>query len=172
MIGIDVGGTTTDAVLIDEGKVIKTSKVPTDHDHLLECLMAALDEIVLGIPPEKIERVVLSTTLITNLIAEGKTDPVALIIEPGPGMNPDGYSLGGEVQIVRGAIDYRGREIEALDEDQFEKAAAKMPIGLQEGGGGEQVRPEEPRPRGEDEGDLSGRSPGSMSRWATRPRGG
>jgi N-methylhydantoinase A/oxoprolinase/acetone carboxylase beta subunit len=126
LIGIDVGGTTTDAVLIDEGKVIKTSKVPTDHDHLLECLLTALDEIVRGVPPERIERVVLSTTLITNLIAEGKTDPVALIIEPGPGMNPEGYSLEGEVQIVRGAIDYRGREIEALDEDQVQKAAVKI----------------------------------------------
>jgi len=126
LIGIDVGGTTTDAVLIDEGRIIKKSKVPTDHDHLLECLMDALDEVVGEIPPEKIERVVLSTTLITNLIAEGKTDPVALIMEPGPGMNPDGYALGGEVHIVRGAIDYRGREIQPLDEDQVKEAAAKI----------------------------------------------
>lgn len=126
LIGIDVGGTTTDAVLIDEGKAINTSKVPTDHDHLLECLMTALDEIIRDVSPEKIERVVLSTTLITNLIAEGKTDPVALIMEPGPGMNPEGYTLGDEVQIVRGAIDYRGREIQALDEDQVKKAAAKV----------------------------------------------
>ena len=126
LIGIDVGGTTTDAVLIDNGKVIKTSKVPTDHDHLLECLMSALDEIVRGASPKMIERVVLSTTLITNLIAEGKTDPVALIIEPGPGMNPEGYSLEGEVQIVRGAIDYRGREIQDLDEGQVKNAAAKI----------------------------------------------
>jgi N-methylhydantoinase A/oxoprolinase/acetone carboxylase beta subunit len=126
LIGIDVGGTTTDAVLIDEGRIIKKSKVPTDHDHLLECLMDALDEVVGEIPPEKIERVVLSTTLITNLIADGKTDPVALIMEPGPGMNPDGYALGGEVHIVRGAIDYRGREIQPLDEDQVKEAAAKI----------------------------------------------
>ncbi len=126
LIGIDVGGTTTDAVLIDEGKVINTSKVPTDHDHLLGGLMSALDEIVRDISPKKIERVVLSTTLITNLIAEGKTDPVALIIEPGPGMNPEGYNLGGEVHIIRGAIDYRGREIQPLDESQVKNAAAKI----------------------------------------------
>ena len=126
LIGIDVGGTTTDAVLIDEGRIIKKSKVPTDHDRLLECLMAALDEVVGEIPLEKIERVVLSTTLITNLIAEGKTDPVALIMEPGPGMNPEGYAFDGEVYIVRGAIDYRGREIQPLDEDQVKEAAAKI----------------------------------------------
>ena len=103
LIGIDVGGTTTDAVLIDEGKVIKTSKVPTDHDHLLECLLTALDEIVRGVPPERIERVVLSTTLITNLIAEGKTDSVALIIEPGLGDEPRILSPpGGEVRYSSG----------------------------------------------------------------------
>ena len=126
LIGIDVGGTTTDAVLIDKGKTIKTSKVPTDHDHLLECLMGALDEVVREVPTEEIERVVLSTTLITNLIAEGKADPVALIIEPGPGMNPEDLTREGEVRIVRGAIDYRGREIQPLDEDQVKKAAAAL----------------------------------------------
>jgi N-methylhydantoinase A len=79
--------------------------------------MNALDEIFRDVSPKNIERVVLSTTLITNLIAEGKTDPLALIIELGPGMNPEGYTLGDEV-IIRGAIDYRGRELQALDESQ------------------------------------------------------
>jgi len=126
LIGIDVGGTTTDAVLIEGGKVIRTAKVPTEHDNLLNCLMSALDEIAQDVSPGKIERVVLSTTLITNLIAEGKTDPVALIMEPGPGMNPEGYRLGDEVQFVRGAIDYRGREIVPLDEKQVENVASKL----------------------------------------------
>ena len=126
LIGIDVGGTTTDAVLIEEGKVIRTAKVSTDHDHLLECLMSPLDDIIRDIPLDKIERVVLSTTLITNLIAEGKTDPVALVLEPGPGMNPDDYTLGDEVHIIRGAIDYRGREIQPLDEKQMKNVATTL----------------------------------------------
>ncbi len=46
-----------------------TLKVPTDHEHLPEYLMNALDEIVRDIPTAKM-RVVLSTTLITNLIEE------------------------------------------------------------------------------------------------------
>ena len=126
LIGIDVGGTTTDAVLLDEGNVIRAAKITTDHDNLLECLMEALDEIIQGISTENIERVVLSTTLITNLIAEGKTDPVALVLEPGPGMNPDDYNFGSEVQFLRGAIDYRGREIQPLDEKQVENVALKL----------------------------------------------
>jgi len=114
LIGIDVGGTTTDAVLVDGNRVTKTAYVPTDHDNLLKCLLCALDELVKGVDTSKIERVVLSTTLITNMIAEGKTDPVALVLIPGPGTNPKDYSLG-EATILDGAIDFRGAEIDGLN---------------------------------------------------------
>ncbi|HPT19599.1 MAG TPA: hydantoinase/oxoprolinase N-terminal domain-containing protein, partial [Methanothrix sp.] len=33
LIGIDVGGTTTDAVIVDGSRVVKTAYVPTDHDN-------------------------------------------------------------------------------------------------------------------------------------------
>ena len=125
LIGIDVGGTTTDAVLVDGSQVVKTAYVPTDHDNLLNCLLGALDELVVGTDVRKIERVVLSTTLITNMIAEGKTDPVALVLIPGPGTNPKDYNLG-ESYILDGAIDYRGREIDKLKESQIKDAASKI----------------------------------------------
>jgi len=94
LVGIDVGGTTTDAVLVEGKGVVKTAYVPTDHDNLLKCLLGALDELIRDVDTSKIERVVLSTTLITNMIAEGKTDPVALVLIPGPGTNPRDYALG------------------------------------------------------------------------------
>jgi len=125
LVGIDVGGTTTDAVLVEGKGVVKTAYVPTDHDNLLKCLLGALDELVKGVDTRKIERVVLSTTLITNMIAEGKTDPVALVLIPGPGTNPRDYNLG-EACILDGAIDYRGREIDRLKESQIKEAASKI----------------------------------------------
>jgi len=125
LIGIDVGGTTTDAVIVDGSSVVKTAYVPTDHDNLLNCLLAAMDELVQGIDTRKIERVVLSTTLITNMIAEGKTDPVALVLIPGPGTNPRDYALGDSI-ILDGAIDFRGKEIDPLKEGQIREAAAKI----------------------------------------------
>ena len=125
LIGIDVGGTTTDAVIVEGSKVVKTAYVPTDHDNLSNCLLAALDELVRGVDTRKIERVVLSTTLITNMIAEGKTDPVALLLIPGPGTNPRDYSLGESI-ILDGAIDFRGTEIDRLKEPQIKEAAAKI----------------------------------------------
>jgi N-methylhydantoinase A len=125
LIGIDVGGTTTDAVVVDGSKVVKTAYVPTDHDNLLKCLLSALDELVQGIDTNKIERVVLSTTLITNMIAEGKTDPVALVLIPGPGTNPKDYALGKSI-ILDGAIDFRGKEIDRLKESQIKEAATQI----------------------------------------------
>jgi len=125
LIGIDVGGTTTDAVVVDGNMVIKTACVPTDHDNLLKCLLMAIDELVQGIDTGKIERVVLSTTLITNMIAEGKTDPVALVLIPGPGTNPRDYALGESI-ILDGAIDFRGKEIDRLKESQIKEAATQI----------------------------------------------
>ena len=125
LIGIDVGGTTTDAVIVDGNKVVKTAYVPTDHDNLLKCLLGALDELVAGVDTAKVERVVLSTTLITNMIAEGKTDPVALVLIPGPGTNPRDYALGESI-ILDGAIDFRGKEIDPLRENQIKEAASRI----------------------------------------------
>lgn len=126
LIGIDVGGTTTDAVLIDGSKVVKTAYAPTDHDNLLNCLLGSLDELIRGVDTKKIERVVLSTTLITNMIAEGKTDPVGLVLIPGPGTNPKDYHLGQEAAILDGAIDYRGREIQKLNESQIKETGLDL----------------------------------------------
>ena len=125
LIGIDVGGTTTDAVIVDGNRVVKTAYVPTDHDNLLKCLLGALDELVAGVDTAKVERVVLSTTLITNMIAEGKTDPVALVLIPGPGTNPRDYNLGESI-ILDGAVDFRGKEIDPLRESQIKDAASQI----------------------------------------------
>ncbi|MGA9100336.1 MAG: hydantoinase/oxoprolinase family protein [Methanotrichaceae archaeon] len=124
LVGIDVGGTTTDAAIVEGGRVIKTAYVPTNHDNLMNCLLDALDELTKGIDTKRIERVVLSTTLITNMIAEGKTDPVALLLIPGPGANPKDYNLGRNVWILEGAIDYRGREIDKLNPSQIKDVAS------------------------------------------------
>jgi N-methylhydantoinase A len=126
LIGIDVGGTTTDAVLVENGDVVRSAYVPTDHDNLLSCLLLALDQITNDVPLQEIERVVLSTTLITNMIAEGKTDPVGLMLIPGPGTNPKEYHLGQNAQILDGAIDYRGREIQPLNESQINHSIQEL----------------------------------------------
>jgi N-methylhydantoinase A/oxoprolinase/acetone carboxylase beta subunit len=125
LIGIDVGGTTTDAVLIRNGEVYGTAKVPTDAGNLLKSLLGALDEVSRGVPPEQVERVVFSTTVITNLIAEGKTDRVALLLIPGPGVNPASYVFPDSFYL-KGAMDYRGREIQLLDEAEVRETVNQI----------------------------------------------
>lgn len=120
LIGIDVGGTTTDAVLIRNGEVCSTAKVSTEPENILNSLLEALDAISRDISPKQLERVVFSTTVITNIIAEGKTDRVALLLIPGPGINPASYSFPDSFYL-KGAIDFRGREIQALDAAEARK---------------------------------------------------
>lgn len=120
-IGIDVGGTSTDAVLLDRGKVKDFAKIFNSPDNLLASLLEALDKVLNGVEVENIKRVVLSTTVITNLIAEQKQDTVGLILMPGPGRKLHQYRKT-DVQIISGAIDYRGREIIPVNEEEVIKA--------------------------------------------------
>lgn len=119
-IGLDVGGTYTDAVLMDGRKIVKKMKVPTQNDNLLNSLLEALDPLLKSVQDDHLERIVLSTTLITNLIATKKTDTAALVLIPGPGLNPQLYDYKvPHTFLLSGAIDFRGREIERLDEEEI-----------------------------------------------------
>jgi N-methylhydantoinase A len=125
LVGVDVGGTTTDAVLVKGRKVIRAACLPTDHGDLISCIFGTLDHLVRDVKTDALQRVVLSTTLNTNMIAEGKADPVALVLIPGPGINPADYHLGEEAFILGGAVDFRGREIKSLTEAEAEAAASR-----------------------------------------------
>ncbi|MHB9093312.1 MAG: hydantoinase/oxoprolinase family protein [Eubacteriales bacterium] len=125
-IGIDVGGTYTDAVLTDGKTVIGKKKFLTRHEDLLSSLLGALDAILEGRDISAIRRVVLSTTLVTNIIAEKKYPPVALILIPGPGLNPSEYKFDTLTHIVSGGIDYRGREIIPVSHGQIRQAGADI----------------------------------------------
>ncbi len=126
IIGLDVGGTHTDAVLIGEGCILHQVKVPTDRDHLFDSVWRGLDVLMEKASPDNIRRVVLSTTLTTNSIVENKVARAGMIVSSGPGMDPEAFRTHPDYYVVSGSINHRGREIEPINELEVEAIGSKL----------------------------------------------
>lgn len=124
LIGIDVGGTYTDGVLFSEGTVIHSVKHRTDESDVKGTLLSALDELLACGKAKSIQRIVLSTTLVTNLLATGQGERAALLLIPGSGLPFSAYRISPDTYFLKGRIDFRGREIEPPDEEEIEKNPA------------------------------------------------
>jgi N-methylhydantoinase A len=118
IIGLDVGGTHTDVVLLGHEGVINEIKVPTDHADLFQTVLTALDAITAGIDPQQVIRVVMSTTLTTNAIIQKKLPAVGMIVAGGPGIDPVHYRSNEYFTCLSGSIDHRGREVAPIDPDE------------------------------------------------------
>lgn len=108
IIGIDVGGTHADGVLLDGTTIASKKKVAVDQQNLQESIITLLEALIPK-NPGSIERIQLSTTLCTNAIIGNRLDPVGMIIQAGPGMNPDFLACGPHTHFLSGAIDHRGQ---------------------------------------------------------------
>ncbi len=118
MLGIDTGGTYTDAVIYSEtaGILAKAKALTTRHD-LSIGISGALEKVLetSGIAPEAIGLVSLSTTLATNALVEGQGGRSALVmIGFGPeDLKRDGLAeaLGSDpVLFIAGGHDVHGNE--------------------------------------------------------------
>lgn len=121
LLGLDTGGTFTDAVLLDDKlQVLETAKSLTTHRNLINGLRGAVDQVINNIRAEDIQLVCLSTTLATNALVEGRSRAVALLMV--------GYSeaqlrranlvdaLGGDPHIfIRGGHSASGQALAELD---------------------------------------------------------
>ena len=110
LLGIDVGGTFTDAVLIEDGVLISQAKVATRPEALLDCLLAALDAALAGHDCASITRVGLSTTLATNSLAQGLAEKPLLVVMPGPGLDVRDR-LPARPVVLSGYVDHRGNVV-------------------------------------------------------------
>lgn len=126
IIGLDVGGTHADVVLISQKGLEKQVKVPTDETRLLETVLAGLEAITEGIDPASIRRIVLSTTLAANIVVQQKLPPVGMIVAGGPGIDPALFRTNPHYYVVKGALDHRGREIDPLDEAEIRSVAETL----------------------------------------------
>lgn len=124
-LGIDAGGTYTDAVLIrdSDGEIIGSNKALTTYPDPLSGIKNVID----GLNPEYLEKVRLvsvSTTLSTNTILEGTGFPVALVFI---GDHPLGKELPTKhVLFASGGHNHNGEEVAVLDLEAIEKFALQV----------------------------------------------
>ena len=128
-LGIDVGGTNTDAVLIDENcSVVADIKYPTSadiYDGILGAMRAVLE--VSHIDPKQIRQAMLGTTQCTNAIVERKhLAPIGILRIGAPattGIRPmvdwaeDIKKIAVGSAIIGGGFEYDGKELAPLDVD-------------------------------------------------------
>ena len=122
VLGIDTGGTYTDSVIMDSdtGKIISGEKALTTKDNLQEGIRAS---IMKHSDLSGIKSVVLSTTLATNKIVEGKGDPTGLIYMGD--LDPENNLCQAAVKID-GRLDIMGNEKEPVLKQQVMEAAEIM----------------------------------------------
>ncbi|MDY7222443.1 hydantoinase/oxoprolinase family protein [Halalkalibacterium halodurans] len=138
-IGIDVGGTHTDAVLLDEtNQVMAETKAPTTEDVSRGIYQAMRDVIESAqVDRTRIDYAMLGTTHCTNAIVERKRlntvgiirigAPATLAVKPLIGVPDDLRTLlGKHVYIVSGGHEFDGREIASLDEDHLYEIAHEI----------------------------------------------
>ncbi len=140
LLGIDTGGTYTDAVVYDEGSqsVVATAKSPTTHHDLAVGICAAIDAVLVAaqLPADRIELVSLSTTLATNALVEGKGRPVCAVII---GFDGDvleraglGEALGSDPAIIlAGGHDPHGNPLASLDTELLAREVAAVAGGVE-----------------------------------------
>jgi N-methylhydantoinase A len=85
LLGVDVGGTFTDAVLVGEDSAVHTAKVPSTPS---QQSLAVLDAVRLvlaraGAQPHEVERFAHGMTVATNALLEGRTARTALVATAG-----------------------------------------------------------------------------------------
>jgi N-methylhydantoinase A len=84
VLAVDIGGTFTDAVVVDAGVVRRAKVLTTPQDPSVgfgHAVQAVLDAS--GVPPSRIGRVVHATTLATNVILERAGSPLSLVTTEG-----------------------------------------------------------------------------------------
>ena len=130
-LGIDTGGTFTDAVLVDDSKNIVNAEksLTTRFD-----LSLGIGDVVSKLPPASLAEVgmvSLSTTLTTNSVVEDLGAPVCVLL---PGYSSEQVKQSGLLEILpaqfvirlEGGFDAVGREHQPLDEAAGRVLAAAL----------------------------------------------
>ena len=146
-LGIDIGGTFTDATLINEGTgEIRVGKVPSTPEDPSVGFMNATDRMLreISVSPDEIEYIVHGTTVATNAIIEKKVAPTGFITTDGfrdlleiqRQIRPTLYDLHFEKPLplaprhlcfgIPERLDAQGRALTPLDEHALVEAVEQL----------------------------------------------
>jgi N-methylhydantoinase A len=106
IVGIDTGGTNVDAVLVDD-EVVASAQVPGERTDPIQGVLDRLLE-----SDDRVDRVVVVTTLVLNAAVQNRLPACTNILVPGPGLHPKRAFAGEENHVADGCVDTRGRLIE------------------------------------------------------------
>lgn len=137
-IGVDVGGTNTDAVVMEGRGIRSVVKVPTTADvtsGLMEALRLVLDRAALA--PEAIGLVVIGTTHFTNAVIERRhltaTASVRLCLPAGQSLLPMvdwpadlRAAIGEHAYLTAGGVEFDGSPIRPIDRSDLERIGADI----------------------------------------------
>ena len=115
LVGIDMGGTHIDGVVLKDKKIIKRVKNNVDKNNLYNTIWTTIQELIKDLNKKEISRINLSTTVSTNALVEGKESKVGLILISGPGRLYDFSNLSENVEFLSGYVDHRGSIVKDID---------------------------------------------------------
>ncbi|WP_172840575.1 hydantoinase/oxoprolinase family protein [Virgibacillus phasianinus] len=138
-LGIDVGGTNTDGVLLDRNmNVIQSLKTPTTND-VETGIYNTINQLIQNsdVEIQNIEYAMLGTTQCTNAIVERKRlnkiavirigAPAGLAIKPLTGVPDDLRAiLDNHTHLVEGGHEFNGQQISALNEDKIREISGTL----------------------------------------------
>jgi N-methylhydantoinase A/oxoprolinase/acetone carboxylase beta subunit len=137
-IGIDVGGTNTDAVLMDGMRVVASQKTATTPDVGTGIARALEDVLAAGsCAADQVGAVMIGTTHFTNAVVERKrllrtaavrlALPANRALPPMVDWPPDlRAAVGNHAYLVHGGNEFNGRLLSPLDEGEIREVAADL----------------------------------------------
>lgn len=140
-VGVDVGGTNTDAVVMDGRDVVAWTKSPTTAD-ISSGVAAAIGTVLgdVGLRPGAVSSVMIGTTHFTNALVERRqlepvgvlrlASPSAEALPPMTGWPADmAARIGGHIFLLPGGYEVDGREIAPFDEEKVRHAVRALRAG-------------------------------------------
>ena len=130
-IGIDVGGTNTDSVLINNNKIESSFKTNTSED-ISNSVKLSISEVIQNQPKEKINSIIIGTTHLINDLLERKhlsktgvnrlCGPATRLLKPLCDW-PDDIKKSNNfiTDFTDGGVEFDGREISAVNKSEIQK---------------------------------------------------